>query len=156
MFVLDSSAIFSGHIPSERCFITPEVEAEIKDSLSAENLLSNIGSGRIEVRHPKLEFLDKIRQAVLRTGDSLSPADVSVLALALELGATVISDDYGIQNMAKISGIRYATAKSAGIGSVFFWSKKCTGCGKAFNGTEEVCDVCGSALKKVVKRKASR
>ncbi len=54
------------------------------------------------------EALQKARQAASETGDLsvLSPADLDVLAKALEYGATVATDDYAVQNVALHLGLK--------------------------------------------------
>lgn len=59
---------------------------------------------RIQIFSASNESIEKVRSAAERTGDidRLSPTDSQVLALALELSAPLISDDYSIQNVSKV------------------------------------------------------
>lgn len=156
-YVLDSSAIFSGHIPSGQCFITPQIESEIRDINSLKMLSSYISSGIVNVRESSKSSQNEVEITIARTGDSLSPADISVLALALDLKATVVTDDYGIQNTASELGLEAISAKTEGIDSRFEWGLKCTGCGKKYpSGKKMSCEICGSPLKKYIRRRSQR
>jgi len=98
-----------------------------------------------------------VKKTISGTGDSLSDADISILALANEIGATIVTDDYGIQNIASVMGLDAISAKTEGIEKEFIWGRKCTGCGKKYPpGKEMVCEVCGSPLRRYVKKRSKR
>ena len=154
-FVLDSSAIFSGHIPDPG-YITPEVEMEIKDSSSAMDIRSHINSGKVTIRAATSQSIAQVTKVTKGTGDTLSGTDITVIALALDIGATILSDDFGILNVAKRMGIDCIPAKTAGINEILTWGKKCTGCGKRYSaGHDDVCDICGSPLKRYARKRKS-
>jgi len=69
------------------------------------------------------------------------------LALASELGYELLSDDYSIQNLARVMGVPCRGVDQKGISKVFEWQAKCKGCGKVFSADVRVCDVCGSETK---------
>jgi len=155
--VLDSSAIFSGHLPAETCFITPLIEMEIRDFRSKELLASHISSGKVMIRAPGERYLEDVRKKVLDTGDMLSNADMSVIALAIELDAVLVSDDYGVQNLASSLGLDVVSARTDGIANRFSWAWKCAGCGKRYrSGDKKTCNVCGSPLKRYVRGRTDR
>lgn len=152
-FVLDSSAIFSRHIPDSG-YITPEVEMEIKDSSSAMDIMSHINSGRVSVRCASSQNIDKVAKVAKGTGDALSRTDITVIALALDIGATIVTDDYGILNVAKRMGISCTPAKTVGINELLTWGKKCTGCGRKYSSDHDgECEVCGSPLKRYARKR---
>ncbi len=92
------------------------------------------------------------------TGDSrrLSETDIEVLALALELGYQIVTDDYSIQNLATVLGVPFRGLDQKGIGAVFEWEARCKGCGKRFPAAVKECDICGSETRTARKRKGGR
>jgi UPF0271 protein len=66
----------------------------------------------------------------------------------------LVTDDYSIQNLARVIGVMTRGMEQSGIRDVFEWQAKCTGCGKLFNADVEVCDICGSQTR--TKRKGTK
>ena len=152
-YVLDATAIRSGMtIAGEGWFTTRDVVNEVKLGRQARNLdmLLNV---IIKVIEPDEDFILKIRDAASKTHDleSLSGTDIGVLALALQLEATLISDDYAVQNIASILNIPIKT-DLAGIREIIHWTFRCRGCGKFFDEEPVDCPICGSEIRKVKKR----
>lgn len=152
MFVLDATAMRAGLSidGSHEWYTTPSVKGELEKGKVARDLeiLENL---HLTVMAPRQELMEKIRQAAEETGDiaRLSETDIDVLALALELGATLISDDYSIQNVAKCLKIKYRGGVEPGIKEVFTWTFRCTGCGRYYDENADSCMICGSALRTV-------
>lgn len=109
------------------------------------------------------EWLKQARRAAATSGDlpRLSDVDVDLLALAIGLGATLVTDDFRLRNAFSSTG---GAVESAGVTkstSVWQWVMKCSGCGVQVEVPENVqrskqddvgsCDRCGSPLK--LKRK---
>jgi len=115
----------------------------------AENLLP-----MLKVSQATSASISKVRDAARSTGDSvrLSPVDVEVLALALELGAKVVTDDYSIQNLATVLNVEYIPRSMKGITKVVRWNYLCTGCGKVFREHHPDCPICGSPLRTTRRR----
>ena len=67
--------------------------------------------------------------------------------IARELGGTVLTDDYSIQNVASRLGIPYEVILERGIREVVRWRYRCTGCGKFFEKPTKECPVCGARVK---------
>jgi UPF0271 protein len=63
-----------------------------------------------------------------------------------------MTDDYAVQNVASMIGIKVEPISQSRIKDKIIWGKKCTGCMKRFDRGEE-CPICGSPLKKIRKRK---
>ncbi|MFW3145621.1 MAG: NOB1 family endonuclease [Thermoplasmatota archaeon] len=160
--VLDASALLSGSfnsIPSgfEAVFITSRVKDEVSKGSPARKLDQLISAG-LSIRDPR--DTSGAEKASSGTGDlgSLSDADLSVIALAMELGnAVVMTDDFMVQNVLKSLGIRFESAGELGarkISEVWKWTFRCLGCGRFFEEAqkEEICPICGSNVKKKRKR----
>ncbi len=152
-YVLDATAIRSGMTFSgEGWFTTPGVVKEIKLGRQARNLELLLETA-ITVRTPGEEYLERVRQKARETHDleALSQTDLDVLALALEMNATLISDDYAVQNIAALLEIEIKTGLE-GIREIVHWTFRCRGCGKYFDEQLADCPVCGSGIRRV-KRK---
>jgi len=151
--VLDTSALFGlEQVPPDwEAYVTEGVLAELEkyNDRRAENLLP-----MIKVSQPTSASLTKVQEAARGTGDSarLSRTDVGLLALALELKATVATDDYSIQNLASVLGIEFLPMSMKGITKVVRWNYLCTGCGKVFKEPQPDCPVCGSPLRTTRRR----
>ncbi len=150
---MDTSALFGMEQVPEgwEAFVTEGVLEELEKygDRRAENLLSVL-----KVSQATSASVTRVREAARRTGDCarLSPVDVEVLALAYELRAAVVTDDYSIQNMASVLGIEYIPRSMKGIRKVVHWNYLCTGCGKVFREQHPDCPVCGSPLRTTRKR----
>ena len=157
MQVIDA-AIFIQGIDVEG-FTTPKVVEEVKDPESRLFLEGLISAGKVRVLVPSKESIEAVKEAARRTGEleELSEADVEVLALAYELKATILTDDYNLQNIAKTLGISFKTLKR-GIKRVIRWNYVCIGCGKRFSEMppEGVCPDCGSPVKLIPRKKRRR
>lgn len=150
---MDTSALFGlEQVPPEwEAFVTEGVLTELEKygDRRAENLLAIL-----KVSQATSQTVRKVMQAAKGTGDSarLSPVDVEVLALALELEAVIITDDYSIQNLATVLKVSYRPSGMKGITKVIRWNYLCTGCGKVFKEQHPDCPVCGSPLRTTRRR----
>jgi UPF0271 protein len=148
-FVLDASALLAGKdLLLEEMYCTPHVLEEVKGKDPTTQLMLMIET-RVEVRAPSEGSATKVRESSERTGDAkrLSPADVGVLALAIDLGATIITDDYSIQNVANELGLKYRGLSFPNIKKKIEWGYRCVGCGKLFEEPMDECPICGSRIK---------
>jgi UPF0271 protein len=147
--VLDTSAIIylQDFRKFEEIFIPSLVVEEVKDRLSTMKLEA-LNAKTLE---PNKKFLEEVKSVAKKTGDleKLSRTDIQVLALAKELKATIISDDYNIQNVAKKLNIQFFPVFSKGIKEMFFWKKFCPACKRYFKKNLKECPICGTKLKRV-------
>ena len=152
-YVLDTSAILARkmNISSPEYVTTQSVMNEIRLGKIAR--LTDYSSGILAVMEPKPESVERVRMAASRTGDlaELSPTDIDVVALALDLNIGLISDDYAIQNVSRFLGIGTSGADLKEIGKEITWKYRCTGCGKVYARNVGNCSVCGHSLKRAVK-----
>ncbi len=118
IIVLDTSAFLAGFDPftlNEEQLTVPKVEEEIrKNSIILVRFKTALENGKLKVKAPSEEFLNKVKASSTKVGDSflLSETDSQLLALALELKATgyapqIATDDYSIQNVATQLGIEF-------------------------------------------------
>ncbi|WP_048055281.1 type II toxin-antitoxin system VapC family toxin [Pyrococcus sp. NA2] len=154
--VLDSSVFIQG--VEVEGYTTPRVIEEVRDRESRIFLESLISAGKVKVVEPSREAIKIIKDIAIKTGEleELSEADIEVLALAYELKAEIFTDDYNVQNIARILGLRFRTLKR-GIKKVIKWQYICIGCGRKFREKppEGICPDCGSPVK-LIPRKRQR
>jgi UPF0271 protein len=148
--VLDASAFFSALTLSGELYTTPHVVSELKDLRSKVRFDLLCESG-LTVREPGREAQEKARGVAMRIGEgeALSETDLGILALALELGAEIVTDDYALQNAAHRMEIQVIPIQQKGARRIT-WKYRCTGCGKTYTGPGE-CPVCGAAIKRRIK-----
>lgn len=152
-YVLDATAIRSGMtIAGDKWFTTPSVINEVKLGRQGRNL-EILQETTIKVMEPDDDYMKEIEATAKSTGDidALSKTDMEVLALALHLKATLISDDYSVQNVASVLKIPYKT-DLAGIREIIIWTYRCKGCGKYYDKMQPDCPVCGSEIRRVKKK----
>jgi len=148
--VLDSSAFFSAAAFEGKLYTTPSVISELRDlaSKARADLLCEAG---LKVTDPDRESLSRVRETAVAKGEAeaLSPADIEVLALALQLQARIMSDDYALQNVAQALGLEVIPIQQKGARHIR-WTFRCSGCGRYYKKTGE-CLVCGALIQRKLK-----
>ena len=150
--ILDASAFYAG-IPfaaQEKSYTTSIVFDEIKHikkNHDALNLL--VETKRLEIINPEKEHVTKVLTKARETGDfqNLSKGDISVIALCLQIGGELITDDYAISNTAKQLNLKVNPIMTKGITEVKDWIYFCPGCEKTFSKISQ-CPICGSNLSR--------
>ena len=124
IFVVDAAAVLNDDNFSFQAgnsyLITNKVLSELKDMRSRSLADGAIKTGFLSVRDPKGEFIEKASGSARRSGTRLSEADLSVVALSLELRAAkkifvVLTDDYSVQNALMHERIRFEGTAHPGI-----------------------------------------
>ena len=152
VLVLDSSALFSmENLPEEDSVCPSGVVRELR---KYKDHRLDLWGDLLRVSDCTKASEKKVMEAASRTGDDgrLSPVDITVIALALDVGGTVLSDDFSIQNTCASMGIPYRAVGTKGIKKVEKWNYRCTGCGKWFKDSMPECPICGSPLRSHRKR----
>ena len=150
--VLDASAFFAageailaGFGPEDRLLTAPAVLDEVRDAAARCRLELLLERG-LAVLAPSGAALRSVADGAVASGDAdrLSATDRDLLALALEHGATLVTDDFALQNAALRLGVacrpiaqRRAAPRRRGY--------RCAGCGRFGDGPGE-CPVCGAAV----------
>lgn len=147
--VLDTSALMSGRPFEGDLFTTEEVLRELRRQTALTPQLETFLSVKVRIASPSHERLAEIRGQAERTGDAprLSPTDVGLLALAADLDAIIVTDDYSIQNLASVVGVEFETVLERGITEQVRWRYRCRGCGRFYDAWRDSCPVCGAPLK---------
>ncbi len=163
IYLIDSAVILNdiqfAFSPSEKYLTTSKVIAEIKDFRSRAVVDNAFQQNLLKIEEPSPNTIEKIRKKAKDIGMKLSKADISLIALAFEYKnkkekIKVITDDYSVQNMLPSLGIPFSSVIRGEIKEEIEFEKICTGCGKKYKGSyvEDICDICGSRLKRVRKK----
>jgi len=147
--VLDASAFIGGFLPGDDEYLTVyDVVNELQDDHSKERFSYFFNSGKIKIIEPKKEFLDQVKMHSEKTGDKISTTDEKLIALALETGSAILSEDYGIQNISSLLGLKFISIRESGIKKIIRWEYRCIGCKKKFSKETAICDNCGNLIKR--------
>jgi UPF0271 protein len=146
MNVLDTSAFIHEYHTDERMATIPMVREEL-DGESAYRFDALEGSG-MHLQVPEAETVERIERAARETGDleELSRTDIRLVAAAFELDATLVTDDYAMQNVAEKLEVSVEVIAREGISERREWLFQCTGCGREFDENHDRCPICGSEL----------
>lgn len=164
VFILDTSAILSGKPISfgdARIITTPGVSDELHPGGPDFRTFEFLKETGLMVHMPSTEAIRRVKKTAKETGDDrrLSMADIEVLAVAIDVNqepeqeATILSDDYSIQNVASTLQIKFQGFSQKGITKKFKWVSRCPGCGKQFIEITKFCPICGTATKSSPLRK---
>jgi endoribonuclease Nob1 len=148
--ILDSGFFF-GDFPVEgEIYTTPSVVGELKDIRSKGNLEKWYARG-LRVQSPTESGRKKVTAAAVTTKDLtvISDTDCDLLALALDLGADLHTDDFAIQNVALALGVKTVPILQRKARRVH-WKYRCSGCGRYAEQDGE-CPVCGAVVKRKLK-----
>lgn len=155
-YVLDASAFYAGtpFLSGAKCATTTAVLDEVKHVRAAATE-ALIDAGNLAIIDPDDRATEAVTSAARRTGDlpRLSVADISVLALALQLKAVLVSDDYALANVAATIGVRVQMSSGKGLRQVRKYTRYCSACGRAFGPDARECPLCGNALKRKYRSK---
>ncbi|MFA7149903.1 MAG: nucleic acid-binding protein [Candidatus Methanomethylophilaceae archaeon] len=152
VLILDSSALFAMEdLPDRECFCPPGVIDELR---KYKDRRLNLWGDMLRVSDCTTFSIDKVKETAKKSGDlgRLSPTDITVIALGLELKGTVLSNDFSIQNVCAIMDIDYRSVGTDSIKKIEKWNYQCIGCGKWFKEKSDECPVCGSQMRSHRKR----
>ena len=131
-----------------KCFmIPPHIVEHIKKNHEALRIL--LETNRLKTIEPDIEYTQKVIKMSKQTGDfqNLSKPDISSISLCLQLGGSLITDDFAVSNVSKNLGIKVNPVMTSGIKKVGKWKYFCKACKKEFSNLSE-CPVCASTLTK--------
>ncbi len=153
MLVIDTSAILSRklNIGQENFVIPSSVMEEIKLGKIARAMIWH--EENLNVKRATRESIEMVRKAAKETGDisELSATDIEVIAVALDIQGTVVSDDFAIENVSSRLGLQFLGADLKPISKSITWQFTCTGCGEKYREFVRTCHICGHDVKRSVK-----
>jgi UPF0271 protein len=137
--VLDANVFMRGKgVNRSDCYTTPSVMEEMESSSSR----LSFDTSDVHVQEPSRDGLEKVEQKSREINAETSGEDERLLALALDLDATIITDDLGLQNLASHLGVEFEAYMGEEIGEQREWKRVCANCGSKVSG--EKCSRCGS------------
>jgi len=150
--ILDASAFYAG-VPfgsDSDCYTTSLVYEEIKHIKKNEDALGTLmETNRLKIMDPDKESINAAVASAKQTGDfqQLSKQDISIIALCINLGGLIITDDFAVTNVARNIGLRTSSIMTTGIQDVGKWVHYCPGCRTNHTSGKE-CPMCGTPLKR--------
>lgn len=151
--VLDTAALLFWPVERIASGICAESQMQELRNLSEPRFLL-VDANPPQLMDVDAKSLEYAKKAAARTGDlnGLSPVDLEVLALTLQLQAVLHSDDYRLQNIVRSEGLEVKPVNTKGIEKVWKWQLRCTGCRAKTDvesKSDEIpnCDICGSPQK---------
>lgn len=109
----------------------------------------------VDIYAPAEDAVAEVEATVDELGEELSEADVAVVALALEREAVVVSDDYGVQNVASYLDVAFEGFLKDEIEDELAWTYRCTVCGEETESKGD-CPHCGGDVTRVVSESSRR
>jgi UPF0271 protein len=148
MHVLDSSAFINDFTTSGSIATIPMVREELEDE-AGYRFDALEGSG-MQIHIPDPGTVERVERAARETGDleELSRTDIRLLATAFELDATLVTDDYAMQNVSEKLDVAVEVIAQEGIDERRDWQFQCQGCGRTFDEHRDRCPICGSDLER--------
>jgi len=149
-YILDASFFFADLLVDGDLHTTHSVVAELRD-LRSKSRFDILSEGGLRTSDPSALSLGRVRKAAMRTGDKpvISDTDCDILALALDLGATVYTDDFALQNIAHEIHVETLPIQQRKAKKIT-WKYRCRGCGRYYDHDGE-CEVCGAEIKRKLK-----
>lgn len=158
-YVLDANAFYLGlsFLSFTKSYTTSLVFDEVRHLKSSYSLLETlVETDNLMIVNPDEVYISRVRAVAIKSGDSvrLSKSDISVLALAYQLKKPLISDDFSVENTAKLLRISILPLGTSGIKHIRKWISYCPTCGKGYGSYFTECLICGNKLKRRFKRTA--
>jgi UPF0271 protein len=158
-YALDAGAFYTGLVflsSAYQYWTTQAIFDEVKHIKRSHGAIEALlESNTLHVRNSDRKNIDKVVAAARRTGDyqKLSEADISIIALALQLKIVLVTNDYAVANVATTLKIPVKSVASKGVMHTRRWIAYCSACGKAFGPNAKECRLCGNRLRRKYKSK---
>ena len=156
-YALDAGAFYTGLIflsSTYRYYTTQAVFDEVKHIKRSHGAIEAlIESNTLQILNSDRKSIEKVVAAARRTGDyaKLSDADISIIALALQLEIVLVTNDYAVANVATTLKIPVKPVTGKGITHTRRWIAYCSACGRAFGPNAKECRLCGNKLRRKYK-----
>ena len=133
LYVLDASAVLNdfsfSFSPEHSYVVTSEVMDELRDLRSKQLAENALHTGLLRIVSPGEKHSAEAKSLAEEHGFSLSKADLSVLALAMQFKGEgkefeVVTDDYSLQNFLKMLKIPFSAVIQGEIKRVLSFRKK--------------------------------
>jgi rRNA maturation endonuclease Nob1 len=156
---LNSSKLQNSEI---QFFITTLIFSEIKNTSDRYLLQLLIDASEISIANPSLSSQEHVKSLSLKMGNlnDLSEADLSVLALALDIKrekeVEIWSGDFDIQNVCTYLNLNYYDPLKRSITEKRFFIWRCTACKAVYQKKKDHCPECGNiTFRRIIKHRSS-
>jgi endoribonuclease Nob1 len=158
LFVLDASAVVHGvNVPPGSCLVAARVTDEFSPGGATRRRLDLLLAGGLRVEDAPPAARRRVDETARTAGSlgRLSEADRDSLALALAAGATLVTDDYTLQDVARRLGVAVLGVGAPGAQGTIDWTARCAGCGRTYDASwaGRACRVCGAEVRRKPKRR---
>jgi endoribonuclease Nob1 len=156
-YALDAGAFYTGFVflsSAYRYCTTQAVLDEVKHIKRSHGAIEALlESNNLQILNLDTKSIKKVVAAARRTGDytKLSEADISIIALALQMEIVLVTDDYAVANVATTLKIPVKSVASKGITHTRKWIAYCSACSRAFGPNAKECRLCGNRLRRKFK-----
>ena len=156
-YALDAGAFYTGFVFLSSAYgycTTQAVFDEVKHIKRSHGAIEAlVESNNLQILNLDTKSIEKVVAAARRTGDhtKLSEADISIIALALQLEIVLVTDDYAVANVATTLKIPIKSVASKGITHTRRWIAYCSACSTAFGPNAKECRLCGNRLRRKYK-----
>lgn len=147
-YVLDANVfIHAGVDTVSQVFDRPMTVPLVVDELQSRDAGRRFDRSTVDVYAPGDDAVSAVRAAAAEQGEELSDADIAVVALAYDRDAVLVSDDYGVQNIAEHLNIPYTGFEQEEIDTEITWTRVCPACDEETD--DDRCPVCGTETQRV-------
>ncbi|MFB6158039.1 MAG: NOB1 family endonuclease [Candidatus Nanohalobium sp.] len=138
--VVDANVIIHSRAqyPFRKAVIPPSVRAEIKSEIAKMKGLKL----NLEVMQPSDESRKRVRKKAEEINSPTSEEDGDALALAIDRGLTLVTDDRALQNLALHMGVDFQGFNTEKVETKRRWRQVCSNCGTDVS--TPPCPRCGS------------
>jgi UPF0271 protein len=157
-YALDAGAFYTGLIFLSSAgisyYTTHAIFEEVKHIKRSHGAIEALlESNALQIVNSDTNNIEKVISVATRTGDivKLSHADISIIALALQMKIVLITNDNAVENVASALKIPVKSTLGKGIKETRKWIAFCAACGRAFGPSAKECRLCGNMLKRKYK-----
>ena len=156
-YVLDAT-VFIGFdfqmlqkLKNSQFYTTSSVFNELKDFKSRMNFEVLQETNQITISHLDQVDLISIHDKIEKIDPNtlLSSSDIELLALSQKIGASLITNDFRLQNLAILLNVALHTLSGKKITKTFNWYLKCISCGQIEKNRTDYCSNCNGKLKRM-------
>jgi len=125
--VVDANVIIHGRGLNGKLVTVPEVLEELKSGQAK----TSLSSFNVETRQCSERNFEKVKEKSSEILSETSQVDEKLLALALDLDCSLITDDKGLQNLALHFGVEVEGFMDSVTDKKMSWKLVCPSCGKS-------------------------
>lgn len=126
----------------------PQAPPSVREEIQSDKGQRNLDLEQVKFVQPGNESLRKVRSISEDINSPTSGTDEDVVALALETGTELVSDDLAVQNLAAHLEIEFSSYMNDEINELREWEVRCERCGRKMGSVDESCSMCGGGAER--------